>query len=101
MDSVQTKPCPKCEKHMILWETGDCYLTNPPMYGMEWWCGCGHTEDAPDRRGETVEERRRWHWERANSEDAYIQPTLKLDWQEDVESRIAWLEKEVFKGENE
>jgi hypothetical protein len=45
-DSKATKPCPDCNKNMVvLWDEG-IMLSNPPQRRWYWWCGCGRREVA-------------------------------------------------------
>ncbi len=43
-DDSSTKPCPKCNKKMIVLWQGQMMCSNPPQQRWYWWCGCGHSE---------------------------------------------------------
>ena len=45
-----TKPCPKCGRKMILYETGTVLMSYPCQHERMWWCGCGHVMEAPPRK---------------------------------------------------
>lgn len=68
-DEPTIKPCPKCGKKMIHWDSGDVYATYPPQFPWDWRCGCGHKEKGGVRRGTTAEELFQDEWNRVNEEE--------------------------------
>ncbi len=62
----ETKPCPNCGAKMIKERTGISTAACPPHIYLEWWCGCGHKEDAGYVRPPTEHEQRMERWKRLN-----------------------------------
>lgn len=67
-EPIEPKVCPVCGKKMLLRRTGQVFTVRPPVYGQEWWCGCGQRTPAPDYHEPHPDDVAREQWERLNAE---------------------------------
>jgi len=58
--------CPRCGKNMVRQKGVEIYLSNPPQWDEQWWCGCGYASGWTRVRGLTKQEMLREEWGNIN-----------------------------------